>query len=96
MFDLRDVVLLDLIDTGIKRALDRTVTVPLVPQTNSFGDAFEHWVILEFIKHASYTRSDWQFIYIRTRDDVEIDLVIQRPGKPLVLVEVKRSRIFAN
>lgn len=78
-----------LIDTGIKRALDRTLTVPLLPQTSAFGDAFEHWVILELYKQSIYYRTDWQFFYVRTKDNVEIDLVIQRPGKSLLLIEIK-------
>ncbi len=34
------------IDPGIKRALDRTLSLPLMPQTSAYGEAFEHWVIL--------------------------------------------------
>ncbi|MCB0342677.1 MAG: ATP-binding protein [Pseudobdellovibrionaceae bacterium] len=77
------------IDTGIKRALDKTLSVRLLPQTFAYGDAFEHWVILEFIKNASYSRLDWTFSYLRTKDDLEIDLIIQRPGEPYLMVEIK-------
>ena len=59
------------IDPGIKRALDRTLKVELVPQTFSWGEAFEHWIILEIIKRASYLRLDWSFSFLRTKDDVE-------------------------
>jgi predicted AAA+ superfamily ATPase len=84
------------VDPGIKRSLDRTLKVPLLPQTAAFGEAFEHWVILEIYKLASYLRSDWQFFYIRTKDNVEIDLVIQRPGNSLLLVEIKsKTKIYA-
>ncbi len=78
-----------LIDTGIKRALDRTLSIPLEPQTSAFGEAFEHWVILEFKKNISYSRLDWELSYLRTKDDLEIDLIIDRPGKPKLLVEIK-------
>lgn len=77
------------IDTGIKRALEKTLSVELLPQTSSFGDAFEHWVILEFIKNASYKRLDWSFSYLRTKDDQEIDLIIERPGEEKLLIEIK-------
>ena len=40
-----------LIDPGIKRSLERTTRVPLLPQTTAFGDAFEHWVILVTTGH---------------------------------------------
>jgi uncharacterized protein len=86
-----------LIDTGIKRSLDRTLTVPLLPQTSAYGEAFEHWVILELYKNASYNRLDWQFSFIRTKEDVEIDLVIQRPAKPLLLIEIKsKSKVLKS
>lgn len=80
------------IDTGIKRAIDRTLTVELLPQTSPFGDAFEHWVILEIIKNASYHRFDWEFSYIRTKEDVEIDLIINRPGQPHLFIEIKSKK----
>jgi predicted AAA+ superfamily ATPase len=80
------------IDTGIKRAIDRTLTVELLPQTSQFGDAFEHWVILEIIKNASYHRFDWEFSYIRTKEDVEIDLIINRPGEPHLFIEIKSKK----
>ena len=78
-----------LIDPGIKRALEKTVTVELLPQTAAWGEAFEHWLVLEFIKNASYKRVDWSFSYIRTKDDVEIDLIINRPGEKKLFVEFK-------
>ncbi|MFN8943076.1 MAG: ATP-binding protein, partial [Pseudobdellovibrionaceae bacterium] len=77
------------IDPGMKRALDRTLSVELLPQTFAWGDAFEHWVILEFKKNISYQRLDWQMSYLRTKDDVEIDLIIDRPGKKKLLFEIK-------
>jgi predicted AAA+ superfamily ATPase len=78
-----------LVDPGIKRALDRTLSVSLVPQTSAWGEAFEHWLILEFKKNISYARLDWEMSYIRTKDDVEIDLVLERPGEKKLLVEIK-------
>lgn len=80
------------IDPGIKRALDRTLSVELLPQTSAWGDAFEHWVILEIYKNASYLRNDWKFFYFRTKDDLEIDLIIDRPGKSSVLIEIKSKQ----
>ncbi|MCC6220164.1 MAG: ATP-binding protein [Deltaproteobacteria bacterium] len=77
------------IDTGIKRALDRTLSVNLEPQTKAWGDAFEHFIILEFRKNISYKRLNWEMFYIRTKEDVEIDLVIDRPGDKNLLIEIK-------
>ncbi len=77
------------IDPGIKRALEKTLTVELLPQTSAWGDAFEHWLFLEIYKMTSYRRLDWSFSYVRTKDDVEIDLVVTRPGQKKLLIEIK-------
>ena len=85
------------IDTGIKRALDRTLSVELLPQTFAWGDAFEHWVITEFVKNISYQRLDWTLSYARTKDDVEIDLIVDRPGMADLFVEIKsKDRVTAS
>lgn len=79
-------------DPGVKRALDRTLTVPLVPRTSAFGEAFEHFVILEFFKIAQVINPDIRFSFFRTTDgSSEIDLIVERPGRPVVLVEIKSS-----
>ncbi len=82
------------VDTGIKRGLDRTLTVEPLPQTFAWGDAFEHWVILEFVKGCQYKRLDWNFSYLRTKDDVEIDLIIERPGDRELLIEIKSKSLI--
>jgi len=85
------------VDTGIKRAIDKTLTMPLLPRTAAYGEAFEHWVILDLIKLSEYKRFDWKFSYIKTKEDVEIDLVIERPGKPLLLIEIKsKNKVDAS
>ena len=79
------------IDPGIKRALLGTLTVELLPQTPAYGEAFEHWLILEIIKMISYKRLDWKYSYLRTKDNVEIDLIIQKPQSQL-LIEIKSKQ----
>lgn len=79
-------------DTGVKRALDRTLTVPLLPQTSAFGNAFEHFVFLELARRSEYLNRNFRFFYIKTHDGAEIDLVIERPGLPLALVEIKSTK----
>jgi predicted AAA+ superfamily ATPase len=78
-----------LIDMGVKRALDRTLVSRLVQGTSAYGEAFEHFLFLEIYKLASYARKDWRFFYYQTREGYEVDLVIERPGQPLLLVELK-------
>ncbi len=78
-------------DTGVARALARLLNVPLAPKTSAYGDTFEHFVIMECIKLAQYFHSDFRFSYLRTKDDAEIDLIVDRPGQPLLLIEIKSS-----
>jgi len=80
-----------LFDTGVKRALDHTLTVPLLPQTSAFGEAFEHFIILELKRLSEYRELDFRFFYLQTHDGGEVDLAIERPGRPPALVEIKSS-----
>src|SRR3990167_3381528 len=77
------------IDVGIVRALSKTLTIPLVRSTNYYDDLFEQFIVTECIKLASYNKSEYQFSYLRTESDVEVDLIVERPGKQLLLIEVK-------
>ncbi len=80
-----------LFDLGVKRALDGSLGTPLRPATSAFGMHFEHWVIQEAVRMSSYSRKNYRFSYLRTRDDVEIDLIVERPGQPLTLIEIKST-----
>ncbi len=57
--------------------------------TTEFGDAFEHFIVLEIYRLNLYYKKEFELSYLRTKDGVEIDLVIDRPGQPLVLLEIK-------
>lgn len=78
-------------DSGVVRALAGTLSVDLVARSGGFGRAFEHFVILEIVRAADYARSDFRFFYLRTKDDAEIDLIVERPGRPPALVEIKSA-----
>jgi predicted AAA+ superfamily ATPase len=78
-------------DPGVVRALARLTTVPLQPQTHAYGKAFEHFVILECMRLADYHRKEFRFSYLRTINDVEIDLIVERPGKNLLCIEIKSA-----
>jgi predicted AAA+ superfamily ATPase len=76
-------------DIGVKRALSRLLSVPIEKGTYQYGEIFEHFIILECQKLASYMRKDFQFSYYMTKDGVEIDLVVERPGQKTLFVEIK-------
>lgn len=78
-------------DTGIVRSLARRLSVPLTPKTAAYGEAFEHFILLECIRLGSYFQPEYKFSFIRTASDVEVDLVVERPGKPILCIEIKSS-----
>lgn len=79
------------IDAGIERALSGQLGVAIRPQTSSFGEAFESFVVLEIKKLCGYLNKTWSLSYLLTKDDSEIDLIIERPGKKLLCVEIKST-----
>ena len=78
-------------DPGVKRSLDRTLDVPLRPGTYEYGRAFEHFVISQVLYLSRYRYPDWRLSYLQTGAGAEIDLVIERPGMPVALIEIKSS-----
>lgn len=85
-----------LFDTGVQRALNNTLQVELLPQTYAFGVAFEHFVVNEINRLQSYGKKDYRLSYLRTKNGVEIDLVIERPGLKRALVEIKSTERVAD
>lgn len=78
-------------DTGLTRALARQLEVPLKPSTHAYGNAFEHFIILEITRLTSYLRHQYKFSYLRTKNDIEVDLIIERPGKSTLYIEIKST-----
>ena len=39
----------------------------------------------------SYKRLDYRFSYLKTKDDLEIDLIVERPGQRTLIVEIKST-----
>lgn len=80
-----------LFDTGVTRALARLLGQHLIPKSAPYGIAFEHFVIAECLRLNDYLRRDYRFSYFRTKDGAEIDLIVDRPGASLALVEIKST-----
>ena len=80
-------------DTGVVRALMRLIEIPLIESTSAFGEAFEHFIINQCIQLASYRHRNYRFTYLATKDDAEIDLVVERPGQNILFIEIKSATI---
>ncbi|MCX6131744.1 MAG: DUF4143 domain-containing protein [Proteobacteria bacterium] len=77
-----------LFDTGVTRALMGALRLELIAGSFDYGKAFEQWLTSEFHRLSSYQESDARFSYLST-DSAEIDLIIERPGSKIALIEIK-------
>ena len=81
-----------LFDLGVKRALERSLESRMSPSTSVYGEAFEHFVILEIWRFLKYYRPDAEMSYFLSKDGAEIDLIISQPHMPTLLVEIKSKK----
>ncbi len=79
------------VDNGIRRALEGKLRSPLIEKTSDYGNAFEAWFIFECFARNQYFKNDFKFSFLRTKDDVEVDLIIQKPNGDEILVEIKST-----
>ena len=78
-------------DTGIVRSLNRKLNLPLKKGSFEYGDLFEQFLILEMHRLNSYFSLDYQFSYLQTNNNLEIDLIVERPGMRTAFIEIKSS-----
>ena len=78
-------------DLGVKKALERSLDSPVTPSTFAYGQAFEHFIILECHRLNEYFKTDYRFYYLKDKQGLEIDLIIDRGKKKPILVEIKSS-----
>ena len=79
-------------DTGVLRALKKTLKVPLEPSSPEFGGLFENYFINEVRRLNSYRRLDLTLSFYRTEAGAEVDLIVQRPGKSWLALEIKATQ----
>ncbi len=73
------------------RALTNSLHEQPRPGTSEFGKLFEAFVVNEFVKMNEYTRSRFQFSHLRVRHQDEVDLILEKPGKETILIEIKST-----
>lgn len=78
-------------DVGVSRALARSLRVEPVEQTSYFGEVFEQFIVSTLYALNQYRKTDYRFTYLQTAGGAEIDLVVERPGRSLALVEIKSA-----
>lgn len=83
-------------DNGVLRTLCRRVDLPISPSTFEYGDLFESFLIQEVTRLIHYQEKDWALSYLRTKDNFEVDLILDRPGMPRAFVEIKSTHSVKN
>lgn len=82
-------------DTGVVSTLNRTLSGELSPHNPAYGHAFEHFIILNFMRICDYRRSEHTIGFFRTRAGSEVDLV-QDLGTTLRAIEIKSGSTIAR
>ena len=54
-------------------------------------DEFESFIVNEVFRLLTYSERSFQLSFVREHEDLEIDLVIERPGLPTYLIEIKST-----
>lgn len=80
-----------LFDLGVVETLIESSLGGSIPGSYAGGNRFEHFVFLETYRLQNYRELGWRFSYLRTKDDAEIDLIIERPNETTLLVEIKAT-----
>lgn len=83
-------------DPGVVACFNRRLSVPLTKRTSLYGEVFEHYIITECIKLANIYHEEYRFSYIQTKDGAEVDLVVERPGLSLLLIEIKSTALVTK
>jgi predicted AAA+ superfamily ATPase len=83
-------------DTGVTRALSRMLSIELHESTSYFGDLFEQMVITQVFVKSRHKKLDYKLYYLQTKSGLEVDLVIDRPGQPLLFVEIKSTQALTQ
>ncbi len=78
-------------DLGVTRCLQNRTSLEVNTGTFEFGELFEQFIILEFLRLNSYFRKSFRFSYLMTQSQVEIDLVVERPGQTTLFIEIKST-----
>jgi len=82
---------LQFVDAGLLAMLMNLGIEEVRRDRSRFGQVLETFVFGELLKHTSSAEGDYQLLYYRDADKVEVDIVIENAAGELVGVEVKAS-----
>jgi predicted AAA+ superfamily ATPase len=76
-------------DTGIVRTLQGEYGRIPGPSTYDFGNLFESFLISELYRLNKYTERDYKLSFLKTKDGVELDLIIRINARKHYCIEIK-------
>jgi len=76
-------------DSGVERALKNDLQGSLPNDQQLLGRYFEAFLVNQIKSLSAYFERDYKLYHYRTSGGVECDLVIERPGKKTVALEIK-------
>lgn len=79
-------------DTGVSRAVSKHLDLPVKESTYEYGKLFESFLITQIKTHLEYQQKQFQLSYLMTKDNAEVDLIIERAGEKNVFIEIKSSK----
>lgn len=77
-------------DCGVVTALRGELLNELISGTAPYGNAFEHWILLEIRRILDYYEREAKISFFRTTDGAEVDLILEF-GRKIWAVEIKSS-----
>lgn len=80
-------------DTGIVRVLRNHSKNKITPSTYEYGKLFESFIICEIYKLNQYFEKDYKLSFLKTKDGVEIDLIVEAPSRKRYCIEIKSGEI---
>jgi uncharacterized protein len=80
-----------LFDNGVRNAIAGVLREPARKGSGEYGRDFESWVIQEMHRLNDALGLDMRFSYLRTKDDAEIDLIVEHGRSAPMLIEIKAS-----
>lgn len=83
-------------DNGVQRALLDELNTTVNVRTSQYGFAFEQLIINEINRLQSYYRKDYRLSYLLTGANVEIDLILERPGLKRAAIEIKSNSAISK
>lgn len=65
----------------------------IMPRSEAWGKAFEHFIFMELKAHAEYSRLHYDIHYWRTASDIEVDFIL---GRGEIAIEVKAKEMITS